>query len=290
MTELYPIEAGDQVGIYRVLGSYPQGGYRAVDLVDGTRIHLEISPSEDWRDRSIQLLRAASIVGSLEHPGIARIHGRGVLPDRCPWVASELAEGVPLCELLSRRQLAVDETIAMVRDLAEIVAHAHARRVIHGAIRPHLIVFRTGERAFPLQLGGWGDLRSHGISDASKPMLSAYTAPELGHGIADGRADVYSIGALAYRALTGRHPGMISSELVANLPVNVSTLVVGMLAIDPAQRMTAIEVICEATKLCGDRVHGRPRFGRPRWTPPPLPDSERVANITDFAAARRARS
>jgi len=285
------VNSGDLVGSYRVIGAYPHDGYRALDLTDCTRVHIEVSPADDWRERAIQLLRAASIVGSLDHPGIAQIHGRGVLPDRRPWVASELAEGVPLCEVLARRALSVEEAIALVRDLAEIAAHAHARGLLHGAIRPHLIVLRTGEKPFPIQLGGWGSVRSPGAADALPPALTAYTAPELALGPSiDGRADVYTIGAIVYRGLTGEFPGMLAPELVAGVPGPVSALVVRMLAIDPAQRMTALEALGAATRLSGDRVLSGPRFARPRWTPAPLPDGERVANVIDFAAARRDRS
>jgi serine/threonine protein kinase len=287
---LYEIEAGDRVGTYRVTGAYPHSGYRAFDIDDGTRVHLDISPSDIWRDRAVQLLRAASIVGALEHPGIARIHGRGVLPDRRPWVASELAEGVPLCDVLARRELTVEEAVCLVRDLTEIAAHAHTRNIVHGAIRPHLIILRTGEKPFPIQLGGWGDLRAPGAIDALPPALTAYTAPELARGPIDGKIDVYAIGAIVHRGVTGRFPGIVTPELVPNVPTAVSTLLVRMLATDPAKRMSALEALCAATRLTGDRVLSGPRFATPRWTPAPLPDGERVANIIDLASARRDRS
>lgn len=262
---------GNHVATYRIIGTYPHAGYRAIDLVDGTRVHLDLADAHTWRETTIQHLRAASIVGSLDHPGIARIHGRGVLPDLRPYVASELADGIPLCDVLARRALAVDETVALVRDLCEIAAHAHARRIVHGAIHAHRVVLRTGETPFPIQLGGWADL-------------------ELAGDAADGKRDVHAIGALAYRGLTGRDPGAHAPELVAGVPGPVSALVVRMLADDPARRPSALAALGEAAQLTGDRVLSGPRFARPRWTPLPLPDGERIATIGDLAAARRTRS
>ena len=279
------MDTGALVGGYRVTGAYPVSGYRALDLADFTRVHLDISSSDDWRDRAIQHLRAASIVGSIEHPGVAHIHNRGVLPDRRPWIASELAEGVPLCEILSRRTLEPDEATALVRDLAEIAAHAHDRRIVHGSIRPHLVTLRTGEKPFSIQLGGWGDMRSPGATDP--PLaITWYMAPELVRGAhVDGKIDVYAIGAMIYFGLTGRFPhAMLSADVkVSTDPLDA--LLRRMLAFDADERMTALEVLAAATRLCHPQ-----RLSRPRWTPAPLPDGERVANIIDFAAARQKRS
>jgi serine/threonine protein kinase len=264
---VYPIDSGDQVGSFRVIGPYPQSGFRAVDD-DGTRVHIDVGNTHDWREQAIQYLRAASILDSLDHPGIAHIRGRGVLPDRRPWVASELAEGVPLCDIFARRLLTVEEAIALIRDLAEICAHAHARRVVHGEIRPHFIIMRTGEKPFPVQLGGWGD---------------------LSNGDVDGRVDVHAIGAIVYRGLTGKYPVM-TPDLVAGVPGPLSALLCSMLETDLAKRCTALTALATAVRLLGDRVRSGPRLLRPRWTPAPLPDSERFADIIDLANARRDRS
>ena len=279
------VETGANVGTYRVIGAYPVSGYRALDVADCTRVHLEVASSEDWRDRAIQHLRAASIMGSLEHPGIARIHGRGVLADRRPWVASELAEGVPLSDVLARRTLTPDEAITLVRDLTEIAAHAHDRRLVHGAIRPHLVTLRTGEKPFSLQLGGWGDLRSPGVAEAPV-QITWYMAPEQLRGShLDGKLDVYAIGAMIYYGLTTRFPhAMLAADLTASRDP-LDTLLRRMLAFDPDERMTALEALAVSTRLSLPQ-----RFARPRWTPAPLPDGERVANIIDLADARMKRS
>jgi eukaryotic-like serine/threonine-protein kinase len=284
VTALYPIEIGDQIETYQIVGSYPGGGYRAIDVTDHTRVHLEIGVANNWRTRVLQLLRTSSIAGSLGHPGVARIHGRGVLPDRRPWVASELAEGVPLCEVFARRLLAVDEAVALVRDLADIAAHAHVHHVVHGAIDPRVVLLCTGDRRSPIQLRGWSELRSPGIVDVAPPF-TAFTAPELAHGPIDGKVDVFSIGAIAYRGLTGRFPGAITPELVAGVPGVVGALVISMLAHDPAQRPTALQVVATASKLCDHAPS--PRFARRRWTPAPVSALDCAADALDELSARR---
>jgi len=281
---------GDHVGPYRVIGPYPGGGFRALHIDHAQRAHLDVrsaNAGDGWRERSVQLLRAASLLGSLDHPGIARILDRGVLPDRRPWIASELAEGVPLSDILARRTLAVDETLALVRELASVVAHAHAHQLVHSAIHPHAIVMRTGERSSPIQLGAWGDVRAFHTELDETIALTPYAAPETDY---EGSADVYSIGVLAHRALTGRFPGAVSPELVAGVPGVVSSLVVGMLARDPAARPDACRIQVVTIELTGDRVLSGPRFSRPRWTPAPEPDGERLSSVIDLAEARHKRS
>jgi serine/threonine protein kinase len=276
------LEPGEHVDLFRVIGPYPGRAVRAVHVESQQRVVLDVDVlCGDWRERAVQLLRATTLLAGLDHPGIARIVARGVLGDRRPWFASELADGVVLSDILARRVLSVDETLALVRDLAAIVAHAHAHQLGHGAIHPHAIVMRTGERAFPIQLGAWSELRAFGTDLEAAVQLTPYAAPEAHY---DGKADVYAIGVLAYRALTGRFPFAV--ELVAGVPGVVSALIVRMLAADPRARPDAESVYLEALDLTGDRVLSGPRFARPRWTPSPLADVPVLSGNTEIERSK----
>ena len=232
---------GDRVGPYRLFGTHPGGGFRGV--AGRVRVRIELVET-DWRD----LMRLGSLVGSLDHPGVARIVDRGVLPDHRPWIATELADGMPLSEIMDRRTLAVDEALELIRDVASILTHLHDRGLVHDAIQPHAIVMVTGQRArsFPIQLCSWRTLRE-----------------------GNGSEDVHALGVLAYRAVTGRFPGLHVPELVPGVSGGVSALIVHMLSADPAERPDASEVLSKVGKLCGDRALSGPRFARPRWTPQP---------------------
>lgn len=234
---------GDRVGAYRLISPHPGGGWRAV--AKHRRVHLEIDDTGDWRTSAVAAMRLASQVSMLEHPGVAKIIDRGVLPDHRPWIATELAEGMPLGEIMSRRALAVDETLELVRDLASILAHLHERGLVHDAVKPHAITMRTGARSFPIQLGSWRELRT-----------------------GDGSSDIHALGVLAYRAVTGRFPGLHVPELVPGVPGGVGALIVKMLSADPDDRPTSGEVMFVVGELSGDRALSGPRFAR-RWTPAP---------------------
>jgi serine/threonine-protein kinase len=234
---------GDRVGSYRVIAAHPAGGFRAAS--DKARVHLELGDAVDWRVSAVSFMRLTSQVAALEHPGIAKIVDRGVIDHR-PWIATEHADGMLLSDVMARRVLAVDETLDLVRDLASILMHLHERGLVHDGVKPQAITLRTGARPFPIQLGSWRELRN-----------------------GNGAEDVHALGVLAYRAITGRFPGLAVPELVPGIPGGVSALIVGMLAADPEARPTAAAVFAEVARLCGDRSLTGPRFARPRWTPQP---------------------
>lgn len=237
-----PLAIGDRVGLYRLIAPHPAGGWRA-SAVDPhgqpRRVHLEIGDG-DWRASA----KLAAEVNVLEHPGVAKILDRGVL-DHQPWIATELADGMLVSEIMGRRILAIDETLELIRDLASILAHLHERGLVHDAIKPHAITMRTGTRSFPIQLAGWRELRS-----------------------GDGSSDIHALGVLGYRAVTGRFPGLHVPELVPGVPGGLGALIVSMLASDPDERPTAGEVLFVVGELSGDRALSGPRFTR-RWTPAP---------------------
>jgi eukaryotic-like serine/threonine-protein kinase len=235
---------GELVGPYRLIGPHPGGGFRACG--NGRRVRIEIADGLDWREQAVQLAHARELSSHLDHPGVARIVDRGMLPDRRPWIATELADGIPLSEILARRKLEPGEALELIRDLTSILIWVHGKDLVHGGLQPHAIIMRTGERAFPIQLGGW---------------------TELGPG--DGAADIHALGVLAYRALTGKFPGLYPPELIAGVPGAISALIIRMLAPDPEDRPDAETVYAAVAALTGDRALSAPRFARPRWTPAP---------------------
>ncbi len=148
--------------------------------------------------------------------------------NRRPWIACELTAGMPLSEQLAlRRALPVHEVLSLLRDVAEVLEHAHRRGVVHRNIRPEVLL-RTRGRAFPICITGWSDARIH--DDVAE--------------LVDCRADVLALGAVAFTALTGVRPSdeLSAVERCPGAPRALARLIDRMLSEEPAARPSCAEI------------------------------------------------
>ncbi|MBA2541129.1 MAG: hypothetical protein H0V17_15925, partial [Deltaproteobacteria bacterium] len=77
----------------------------------------------------------ACVLEQISHPAVPRIYECGQLEDKNLWLAVSVIDGPTLAERLAHHALAVPEVVAMVRDLAAILAHAHELGIVHGDLR-----------------------------------------------------------------------------------------------------------------------------------------------------------
>jgi len=204
------------------------------------------------RPVEVQLMREACILEALHHPGVPRVFECGVL-ERRPWVAMEHIEGTSIEQAAAERPIALSDAMAVVRDAAAVLAHAHRRGVVHRSITPRSIV-RTPGSGFPLCITDWGDAS---INDTANDTAGAhavqsftrfYRAPELAiDGRADARADIYSLGAVVFEAATLVLPEPV--QKFPGVPEPFHQLLASMLARFPEDRPTAEAVAAEAAHL-----------------------------------------
>jgi serine/threonine protein kinase len=232
--------------------------YRAIDHATGR--HVAVKVLRGVEPCAVQrFAREARCLAALSHPGIVAHLGDGRTARGEQWLAMDWLEGEDLATRLAHGRLGVRETLGVGAQLAAALGAAHARGIVHRDVKPSN-VFLVGWRAADVRLLDFGVARLAGLA----PLTAAgffvgtplYMAPEQAGaaGVVDARADVFALGAVMFRCLTGSVPfpagtavemiGRLISDLPAprvatlarGVPAPVAALVDRMLAKDPAAR------------------------------------------------------
>jgi serine/threonine-protein kinase len=242
----------------------------AYDEVLGRRVAVKLlAPKLATDQRSRERIRdEARAAARLSHPHITAVHDYGVSDD-VPYVVMELVEGQSLAEYGA---LPWRDAVRITAEVASALAAAHARGLVHRDIKP-ANVMRTDDGAKLVDFGISaiaGDRADHGATGLLG--TPAYLAPERLSGAPTAPAtDIYALGILLYRMLSGEHPWdadtpamMLSAHKhkppkplpdVEDLPRAVAVLNRRCLAKDPADRPTADEVARQLEKALAARSY-----------------------------------
>jgi hypothetical protein len=254
-------------GRYRVEAILGRGGmgavYRVVDESSGKPLALKllhIEAGDPKAERAAALFeREYHALEQLAHPRVIAVHDYGVVQGT-PYYTMELLDGKDLRELAP---VPWQQACALLRDVASSLAILHSRRMVHRDLSPRNVRCTSDGRAKLLDFGAMGPMGPLNQVVGTP----AYMAPDIVAGAdVDGRADLFSLGALAYWTLTARHayparqitdlkdvwrhtPAPPSSE-VAAIPTGLDELVMAMMSMDPLARpQNAAEVIDRLTAL-----------------------------------------
>ncbi|HSQ64699.1 MAG TPA: serine/threonine-protein kinase [Polyangiaceae bacterium] len=222
-------------GIYRVrrlIGSGGMGEVYEAEGKAGEKVALKVLHERAAKDPDLvaRFQRESAIAAHIRSPYVAAILGAGKDRNGRLWIAFERLEGEGLDERLRREQyLSFGDVAPILDDALKGLQAAHAAGVIHRDIKPaNLYIERRQLTAKQVAAGeseertrildfGISKLRRSARPNKSEPSLTAfdatlgsfaYMAPEQVRGSArvDERADLYALGAVAFRALTGRLP------------------------------------------------------------------------------------
>ena len=210
-----------QIGRYRVAAKLGSGGmgivYRAYDekLRRDVAIKLLNRGADDsGRERILHEARNSS---ALNHPGICTVYEVDDHGDQS-FIVMELVDGRPLSDLIPPDGFPFESVLAYGLQIADALAHAHARGVVHRDVKPSNVLVAANGRIKVLDFGigqhihsEVGERTTESIETPAESGVTAgtlaYMAPEQLRGErAAGRSDVWSLGVVLYELATGQRP------------------------------------------------------------------------------------
>ncbi len=244
---------------YRLGGELGTGGMGRVRAAYDTRLAREIAVkhvrAEGDATAEAALLREARVTAGLDHPGIIAVLDAGRDEQGAPFYAMRVVHGDSL-EAIVARALDEEARTRLVRALlqvAQAIAHAHARGVVHRDLSPRNIRIGTHGEVVVMD---WG--LAAGCDDAARGGdvcgTPGFRAPELAHGEPAGPpADVWSLGALLHLVLAGSPPG---PALPRRLPAPLRSLLARALSPSAPARYPDARALAQdlAAYLDGGRV------------------------------------
>ncbi len=247
-----------------------------------------------------RFLREGEAASKLVAKNVVSIYEVGKLDNGAPYIAMELLRGHDLGWHLRRRgQLSLDEALLLVEQVAAGLDAARLGGVVHRDLKPPNLFLAQQPNDAPMwKILDFGVSRMAGSSGTlTKDIIvgtPGYMSPEQACGLAaTHRSDVFALGAVVYRALTGSPPFTAEdmpqtlyqvvyrnpprpSELARALPPDVDLVLAVALAKDPADRFASAPAMADALKAASRhaldpelRVHARTLLAALPWSDPP---------------------
>jgi tetratricopeptide (TPR) repeat protein len=272
----------DRFEILTIAGSGAMGVvYRATDRSSSQPVALKLLRPGSDVDR---FTREARLLAELDHPGIVRYVSHGETEEG-RYLVMEWLEGESLSQRFERAELTQSESVLVIGRVARALGAAHQRQIVHRDLKPSNVYLVHGELT-DIRVLDFGVARQ-GLSEITETGMiigsPRYMAPEQARGQKDitSRVDVWALGALLYRCLTGKtllQEGPIESVLAdlllgpvprlsdsrPDLPRELDELLARMLTKDPADRIADGNAVFEALSHISlpDEVEAPPTRGR----------------------------
>ena len=279
---------GETISHYRIVGKLGEGGmgvvYKAEDTRLGRFVALkflppEISRADEAMERFIREARAAS---ALDHPNICTIHEIDETKEGRAFIAMACYEGESLEARIARGPLKLDEALEIAGQIAQGLAKAHGEGIIHRDIKPANI-FVTKDGLVKILDFGVAKLSGMKLTKTGGTLGTApYMSPEQARGEeVDRRSDIFSLGAVLYEMIAGRHafPGEYEQASIysiinadpepltsirSGIPMELERIVTKMLAKRSGERYQGLEEFLVDLRAVRNHVESGGKIAGPR--------------------------
>ena len=217
---------------YRILERLGEGGMGEVYLAEDTTLNRKVA-IKFLSPKSIgsgvarkRLLREAQAAASLDHPNICAVYEVGEIDGDC-FIVMQYLEGETLHRRLSGKKLDQSEALRLVLQMADGLAEAHSRGIVHRDVKPQNLFITNRGQVRVLDFGlakvifseQQAESKANTLTILSNPgaMIGTmpYMSPEQVRAEnVDSRSDIFSLGTVLYEMLTGRQPFVASNQAV----------------------------------------------------------------------------
>ena len=289
------------IGRYRILRQLGAGGMGVVYLAEDASlkrlvaIKVVVSADADDATSHARLVREAQAAATLDHPNVCAIYEVGEHEGR-PFFAMQYVDGSSLADLMGRGPLPLRDIVAIAEQVADAVAQAHARAIVHRDIKPQNIMLQSERGLVKVLDFGLAKHTRAAHAGTTMPALTAagstagtvaYMSPEQHRGSELAPAtDIFSLGCVLHEMIAGTQPfarasaadsmaailGEAPAALPPATPIELQRIVRKCLEKEPQRRYaTAQDLLVDLRNFSRDSSAATPRaptagtVGRMRW-------------------------
>ncbi len=243
---------GQLIGAYRIereIGRGGMGGVFVATRIDKEfehRVALKVVRRGLAIDEILGRFRQErQILARLDHANIVRLLDGGSTPDGLPYLAMDYVEGIPITEYCEKHNLDTKARVRLLLPVCDAVAHAHRHLIVHRDLKPaNILVTEEGvPKLLDFGIAKLIETSDEATQTAFRPLTPDYASPEQVSGAPITTAtDIYQIGAVLLRVVTGKKPNQIAET---TLPGELDNIIHRAMHADPERRYASAQELAE---------------------------------------------